>query len=330
VTTQALPVADVARAALADRVFVVASRLTAIVGLGLALAFVSPHFLTLPNLMNVLRQAALQLLMAAGLTLCVLTAGIDLSVGAVLGLSACLGATLIAGGHVSAGVAAALGAGLACGLANGVMVAYLRLPAFIATYGMLWIAHGLGYVFMRGEVIYGFPPVFRALGTGAVAGVPMPVIVMLMLLGTLHVLLHGTRFGRAIYAIGGNATAARLSGLPVQRHLLTVYALSGLLSALAGLVVIARVNAADSGIGEDLLLASIAAVVLGGTSLFGGVGGIVGTAVGSILLALVMNGLNLLSIKTFWQPFVLGIIVIAAVLADLLVGGRRAGRTTPT
>ena len=306
--------------------FVVASRATALGALCLGLALVSPHFFTLANLLNVLRHAALQFIMAAGLTLCVLTAGIDLSVGAVLGLAACLGATLISSGHVTAGVTAALAAGGACGVVNGVMVAYLKLPAFIATYGMLWIAHGIGYAFMRGEVIHGFPAAFRFVGAGFLGGVPMPVLVMLVLLLVLHLILRATRFGRGVYAIGGNIAAARLAGLPVRRHLVAVYTLSGLLAALAGLVVIARVNAADSGIGEDLLLASIAAVVLGGTSLFGGLGGIVGTAAGSIILALVMNGLNLLAVKTFWQPFVLGVIVIGAVLADQLAGGVRIGR----
>jgi ribose transport system permease protein len=212
--------------------------------------------------------------------------------------------------------------GVACGLVNGVIVAYVRIPAFIATYGMLWIAHGLAYVFMKGEVIHGFPPAFRFIGAGYVGPVPMPILVMLGVLGLLHVILHRTRLGRAIYAIGGNPVAARLSGMPVRRHLVTVYTLSGLLAGFAGLVVIARINAADSGIGEDLLLASIAAVVLGGTSLFGGQGSVIGTAVGSVILALVLNGMNLLDVKTFWQAFVLGSIVIVSVLADQLATGR--------
>jgi ribose transport system permease protein len=324
--SEAPPAVQSVRADLSERAFLVTSRATALVLLCLTLTALSPHFLTGANLLNVLRQGALQFIMAAGLTLCVLAGGIDLSVGAVLGLSACLGAGLISGGQLTAGVLAALAAGAACGVANGLLVAYLRLPAFIATYGMLWIAHGLGYVFMKGEVIHGFPNGFRFIGAGYVGSLPMPVVVMLALLAGLHVVLHLTPFGRALYAIGGNPEAARLSGLPVRRHLVVVYGLSGLLAAAAGLVVIARVNAADSGIGEDLLLASIAAVVLGGTSLFGGVGGIVGTAVGSLILALVVNGLNLLTVKTFWQPFVLGVIVIVSVLADQLAGRARVGR----
>jgi len=328
VTSDALPSVALARGALAERMFLVASRVTALVLICVVLTALSPHFLTATNLLNVLRQGALQFIMAAGLTFCVLTGGIDLSVGAVLGLSACLGAALISTGHVLAGIAGALAAGAACGVVNGLLITYLRLPAFIATYGMLWIAHGVGYVFMKGEVIHGFPVGFRFIGAGFLGALPVPVLLMLALAALLHVVLHLTPFGRAVYAIGGNPVAARLSGMPVRRHLIAVYTLSGALAAFAGLVVIARVNAADSGIGEELLLASIAAVVLGGTSLFGGVGGIVGTAAGSLILALVVNGMNLLSVKTFWQPFVLGAILIVSVLADHLVGGARDGRVT--
>jgi ribose transport system permease protein len=209
---------------------------------------------------------------------------------------------------------------------NGVLITYGRIPAFIATYGMLWIAHGLGYVFMRGEVIYGLPAGFRTLGAGFVGPIPVPVIVAIVLLVVLHVMLHQTVLGRSIYAIGGNLNAARLSGMPVNRRLVAVYALSGLLSGFAALVVIARINAADSSLGEDLLLPAIAAVCLGGTSLFGGLGGIVGTAVGSLILALVVNGMNLTGVATFWQNGVMGGIILVSVLADQLGGSRLIGR----
>jgi len=301
----------------AEVLFVVFTRTAFLAALVVLLAIVSPHFLTTDNMVIVLRQAALQFLMASGLTLVVLTGGIDLSIGAVLGLGACLGAGFIASGSVLMGVAAALGAGLACGLVNGALVAYVGIPAFIATYGMLWVAHGLGYVFMKGEVIHGFPAAFRTLGAGFVGAIPVPVLIGAGILIVLHVVLHLTRFGRALYAIGGNAVAAKLSGMPTKRFLVTVYALSGVLAAFAGLVVIARVNAADSGTGEELLLTAIAAVCLGGTSLFGGAGGVVGTAIGSLILALVVNGMNMLSIATFWQAFAMGVIVILAVLADV-------------
>jgi ribose transport system permease protein len=261
-------------------------------------------------------------MISAGLTIVILTAGIDLSIGAVLGLAACIAASLISGGFVVLGIASALLAGLVCGAVNGLLVTIGRIPPFIATYGMLWIAFGLGYVFMKGEVIYGLPAGFRFIGAGFLWGIPLPVIVAAALLAALHLLLHKTVLGRSIYAIGGNPDAARLSGMPVTRRLVTVYALSGLLSGLAALVVIARINAADSSVGEDLLLPAIAAVCLGGTSLFGGIGGIMGTAVGAIILALIVNGMNLLGVQTFWQNAVMGTVILISVLADQLGGTR--------
>jgi ribose transport system permease protein len=308
-----------------DQIFVIVSRLIALALLVTTLSALSEYFLTWSNLINVLRQASLQFLMSAGMTIVVLTAGIDLSIGAVLGLSACISASLISNGHVGLGIASALVAGTACGIINGVIVTIARIPPFIATYGMLWIAFGLGYVFMKGEVIYGLPEGFRFIGAGFVGFLPVPVIVAAVLLVVLHFVLHKTVLGRSIYAIGGNPDAARLSGMPVTRRLITVYALSGLLAGFASLVVIARVNAADSGLGEDLLLPAIAAVCLGGTSLFGGVGGIMGTAVGSLILALIVNGMNLLGIQTFWQSGVMGAIILISVLVDQF-GGRRLAR----
>ncbi|MEO8304612.1 MAG: ABC transporter permease [Betaproteobacteria bacterium] len=307
-------------------VFVVLSRLVAIIALVVVLAILSPQFLTWGNASNVLRQASLQFLMAAGLTLVVLTGGIDLAIGAILGLAACLSAALISQGHLVWGIVAGLSAGLAAGSVNGLLVTVGRIPPFIATYGMLWIAHGLGYVFMKGEVIYGLPDGFRLIGAGFVWGIPVPVVIAVVLLVVLHVMLHGTVLGRAIYAIGGNPNAARLSGMPVRPRLIIVYALSGVLSGFAALIVIARVNAADASIGEDLLLPAIATVCLGGTSLFGGVGGIAGTAIGALILALVVNGMNLLGVQTFWQSGVMGAIILISVLADQVGGARLIGK----
>jgi ribose transport system permease protein len=308
------------------RVFVAISRLVALVAIVVVLSILSPQFLSWPNFINVMRQASLQFLMAAGLTIVVLTGGIDLALGAILGLAACLAASLISQGQLAWGIIAALLASLACGTTNGLLIGYGRIPSFIATYGMLWIAHGLGYVFMKGEVIYGLPEGFRFIGAGFVAGIPVPVIVAIALLVVLHVMLNHTVLGRGIYAIGGNPAAARLSGMPVKRRIVAVYALSGLLSGFAALVVIARINAADSSLGEDLLLPAIATVCLGGTSLFGGVGSIVGTAIGALILALVVNGMNLLGVQTFWQSGMMGAIILASVLADQLGGARLIGK----
>lgn len=305
-----------------DRLFVVVSRVGALLLIVVSLSLLSPNFLTWPNFINVLRHAAPLFLLSAGLTLVVLTGGIDLSVGSVLGLTACIAASFITGGNLALGVAGAMLVGLACGLMNGVLVAYAQIPSFIATYGMLWIANGLAYVFMKGEVIYGLPAGFRSIGAGFIGPVPVPVIIMLVVMLALHVLLHRTKVGRGVYAIGGNPAAAHLSGMPVQRRLVFVYAMSGLMASLAALVIIARTNAADVSLGEEQLLPAIAAVCLGGTSLFGGVGGIAGTAVGSLILALVLNGMNLLGVKTFWQAGVMGLIILLSVLADQVVGQR--------
>lgn len=320
-----LPPASIARG-VDHGVFVVLSRLLVIVVLVVVLTILSPQFFSWGNFLTVMRQASLLFLMAAGLTIIVLTAGIDLSIGATLGLAACLSASLIIQGHLEWGIVAALGVGLAAGSVNGLLVTFGRIPPFIATYGMLWIAHGLGYVFMKGEVIHGLPEAFRFIGAGFLWGIPVPVIIALVLLVVLHVMLHGTVLGRAIYAIGGNPSAARLSGMPVRTRLIFVYALGGVLSGFAALVVIARINAADSSLGEDLLLPAIAAVCLGGTSLFGGIGGIAGTAIGAVLLALVINGMNLLGVQTFWQSGVMGVIILISVLADQVSESRMSGK----
>jgi ribose transport system permease protein len=294
-------------------------RLLAMALITAAMSFVSDAFLTSNNLLNVLRQASLLFLLASGLTLVILTAGLDLSVGANVALSACLAATVIkATGSVAAGVAVGLGAGLAVGLANGLLVTLLRIPPFIATYGMLWILHGVTYWFMKGETIHGFPPAFRAVGSGYWLGVPIPVYVMGLFLAAGIVFAQRTTWGQEIYAIGANPEAARLSGVPVQRRLLLAYVLSGAMAGLASLIFLARLNSAEGDIGETLTLPAIAAVLIGGTSLFGGVGSMLGTLVGAVILTLVLNFMNLLTINANWQPLVTGVIVVLAVFLDNL------------
>lgn len=294
-------------------------RLLAMVVIAVALSFASDAFLTSNNLLNVLRQASLLFLLASGLTLVILTAGLDLSVGANVALSACLAATVIKGtGSVALGVAAGLGAGALVGLGNGLLVTLLRIPPFIATYGMLWILHGVTYWFMKGETIHGFPPAFRAVGGGYWLGVPIPVYVMLLFLAAGVVFAQRTTWGQEIYAIGANPEAARLSGVPVKRRLVTVYVLSGAMAGLASLIFLARLNSAEGDIGESLTLPAIAAVLIGGTSLFGGVGSMLGTLVGALILTLVLNFMNLLTINANWQPLVTGVIVVLAVFLDNL------------
>jgi ribose transport system permease protein len=278
------------------------------------LASLSDVFMTQSNILNVLRQTALLFLMASGLTLVILTAGLDLSVGANIGLSACLAASVIkATGSPSLGVATGIGCGTMVGLANGALVTALRIPSFIATYGMMWMLTGVTYFYMGGETIHGFPPAFRQLGSGYLLGIPMPVYVMVLFLAIGTFFAQRTVWGQQVYAIGANPVAARLSGVPVPSRLLLVYTLSGAMAGLASLIILARINSAQGDIGEDLTLPAIAAVLVGGTSLFGGSGTVAGTLIGAFILTLVLNGMNLLQINASWQPLVTGVIVLVAV-----------------
>lgn len=294
--------------------------------LGLGLTFASSYFLTQNNLLNVLRQASLLFLLASGLTLVILCGGLDLSIGANVALSACLAATVMQGsGSVLLGCAVGAGCGLAVGLLNGLMVTALRIPSFIATYGSLWILQGATYWFMNGETIHGFPPAFRALGSGYFGGVPIPVYLMLIVLLAGTVFTQYTTWGQEIYATGANTESAALSGVPVFTRRLTVYALSGLMAGLASLVFLARLNSAEGDMSESLTLQAIAAVLIGGTSLFGGTGTLVGTLIGALILTVVLNGMNLLSVSANWQPLITGVIVILSVLSDAVARKRRGG-----
>lgn len=289
------------------------------------LALLTESFLTAGNAVNVLRQTSLLFLMATGLTLVVLTGGLDLSVGANVGLSACLAAiALKATGSPFAGIIVGLCTGLAVGLANGLLVTYLRMPAFIATYGMLWFLQGVTFTVMAGETVHGFPSSFRIIGSGFLFGVPVPVFIMLAFLALGTLLTRYTTLGQQIYAIGANREAARLSGIPVRSRIILAYVLSGGTAGLASLVFLARLNSAEGDIGEPLTLPAIAAVLIGGTSLFGGVGTVFGTLMGALVLTLVLNGMNLLSIQTNWQPLVTGVIIIVAVFIDTVARRRGA------
>ena len=292
-------------------------RLLAVALLCAMLTTLSDVFLTTNNILNVLRQSALLFLMASGLTLVILTAGLDLSIGANVALSACLAASVIKStGSPLLGVAIGISCGAMIGLANGILVTALRIPSFIATYGMMWMLTGVTYYYMAGETIHGFPPAFRQLGSGYLLGVPMPVYVMVLFLLIGGLFAQRTVWGQQIYAIGANPVAARLSGVPIERRLVLVYAVSGAMAGLASLIILARINSAQGDIGEDLTLPAVAAVLVGGTSLFGGSGTVAGTLIGALILTLVLNGMNLLQINSSWQPLVTGVIVLLAVWID--------------
>lgn len=299
------------------------ARAAGVLLLAAALASASDVFLTSNNVLNVLRQASLTFLVASGVTLVILTAGLDLSIGANVGLSACLAAAVMKStGTIALGIAAGVSCGTTIGLLNGLMVTLLRLPPFIATYGMLWMLHGATYWYMGGDTIYGFPPGFRTLGSGYLLGVPVPLYLMAACFVVGVVFIKYTTFGYEIYAIGANAEAARLSGVPVRARLNLVYTISGTMAGLAAIVYLARLNSAEADIGEPLMLPAIAAVLVGGTSLFGGVGGLSGTLVGALLLTLVLNGMNLLNIHSNWQPLVTGLVVLLAAGLDLVTRRR--------
>ena len=293
-------------------------RLSAALLICIVLSLLNDSFLSLGNILNVLRQASLLFFIASGLTLVVLTAGLDLSVGANVALSACLAGTVIQHtGSPLLGILTGLLAGGIVGLLNGVMVTALRIPSFIATYGMLWVLNGLTYWYMAGETIHGFPPGFRQIGSGHLFGLPIPVYLLLIFLAIGTAFAQRTVWGQEIYAVGANPVAARLSGIPVTRRLLLVYCVSGTMAGLASIIFLARLNSAEADIGESLTLPAIAAVLIGGTSLFGGVGTVFGTFIGALILTLVLNGMNLLSVNANWQPFITGVIVILAVWLDM-------------
>ena len=318
---------SIRRFALTDDVRQVLYRLIVIGIICLAMSILSDVFLTMNNVLNVLRQASLVFFMASGLTLVVLTANLDLSVGANVAFSACLAASVIkATGSPVLGFLVGIGTGSLVGLANGIMVTTLRIPSFIATYGMLWVAQGITYWYMAGETIHGFPPEFRAIGSGYFLGVPIPVYLMAVFLALGSFFARRTTWGQEIYAVGANPIAARLSGVPIKYRLVLVFVVSGAMAGLASLIFLARLNSAEGDIGDSLTLPAITAVLIGGTSLFGGVGTMFGTFVGALLLTLIVNGMNLMAVSASWQPLVTGFILIVAVWIDLRARGGEANR----
>ncbi len=300
-----------------------------LLALCLALWIATPHFATVSNLVNVVEQSAIIGIVAAGMTFVILTGGIDLSVGSIVALSGiALGTLVRAGLPLPASVAGALAAGLLCGAVNGALVTLGRLPPFIATLGMMSVARGAALMLSDGRPISGFPEALRALATGRVGGVPVPVLVMLAVYLVAHVVLSRTLLGRYTYAIGGNEEAAALSGIAVRWYKGAVYAISGLLSALTALVLVARLDSAQPIAGIMYELDAIAAVVIGGTSLLGGSGSVMGTLVGALIMAVLRNGLNLLGVSSYVQQVAIGVVIVVAVLVDMAL--RRRATSTPT
>ncbi|MFB6670973.1 substrate-binding domain-containing protein [Streptomyces sp. NPDC056390] len=302
--------------------------LSALVVLVIAMSLLSGDFLTTQNLLNVGVQAAVTAILAFGVTFVIVSAGIDLSVGSVAALSA----TVLAWAATSEGVPVwiavilAVVTGIACGFVNGALISYGKLPPFIATLAMLSVGRGLSLVISQGSPIP-FPQSVSRIGDTLGGWLPVPVLVMVVM-GLVTALILGRTFiGRSMFAIGGNEEAARLSGLRVKRQKVVIYALSGLFAAVAGIVLASRLTSAQPQAAQGYELDAIAAVVIGGASLSGGVGKASGTFIGALILAVLRNGLNLLSVSAFWQQVVIGVVIALAVLLDTV---RRKAGATPT
>jgi ribose/xylose/arabinose/galactoside ABC-type transport system permease subunit len=295
-------------------------QLGTLAGLGLLVLLLwalSPFFLTVSNLSNVLEQTSINAVIAVGMTFVILSGGIDLSVGSLVALAGvALAAALRAGAPLPIALLAGVATGSAAGLCNGLLITRGKLPPFIATLGMMSVARGLTLFVTDGRPISGFEAGFRSLATGRVLGIPASVILAAVLYVLAHLVLTRTRFGLYVYAIGGNEEATRLSGVAVRFHKTMVYVLAGLMSAIAAVILTARLNSAQPIAGMMYELDAIAATVIGGTSLLGGSGTIGGTLIGALIMGVLRNGLNLLGISSFLQQVVIGLVIIAAVLVD--------------
>jgi ribose transport system permease protein len=294
--------------------------LSGLIALCIVLWILTPHFMTVSNLLNVAQQTTLVAIIAGGMTFVIITGGIDLSVGSALAFSGVAMATLLQKG-VPLGVAllAGLGAGLLCGLLNGLLITIGRLPPFIATLGMMSVARGAALVFTGGRPVSGFSDTFRQIAVGEIFHIPAPVIIMLAVYLIAHFVLTKTKLGRYTYAIGGNEEATILSGVNVRLYKTLVYGLCGMLSGLAAIILTARLNSAQPIAGMMYELDAIAATVIGGTSLTGGEGTIFGTLIGALIIGVLRNGLNLLDISSFVQQIVIGAVIIVAVLFDMVL-----------
>jgi ribose transport system permease protein len=304
------------------------ARFGALFGLGIlviVLAILSPVFLKPDNLWNISRQATVNAMLAVGMLLAIVTAGIDLSVGSVLALSMSVLATLAIKMHVNPylAMAAALAVGLGMGMINGLLLTRLHLPhPFIATLGTMNIARGLALIITGASPISGFDragaPQVLVFGAGTIGAIPVAFVVIIIVYGIYHIMLSNTALGRHIYAVGGNTSAARLSGINVDKTLLIVYSLCGLMAGMGALMLAGRTNSGYPTAATGAELDAIAAVIIGGASFAGGSGTVWGTAIGVVLIAVLRNGLVLLQVPTEWQIVAIGLVIIGAVYVDVL------------
>lgn len=285
-----------------------------------------PVFAQTSNLLSVANQTAIYAVIAVGMTMVIITGGIDLSVGSLVALASVmtavvvrsLGGTDAGAGAILVGVAAGLGICSAAGAFHGVMVTAFRIPPFIVSLSMMMMARGLAFRLAEGQSISALPDGWTSIGAGTLFGIPVPVLMMIALYLIAHVVMSHTAFGRYVYAVGGNQEAARLCGVPVRRVLLTVYIVCGTLAGVGGLILSSKLGTGDPKLGMMYELEVIAAVVVGGTSLMGGEGRILGTLIGAFIIAVIKNGMNLLNVDNYDQMIILGAVLLAAVLIDNL------------
>jgi ribose transport system permease protein len=313
-----------------------------IVVLGLFLTILTPRFLTIPNLLIILTQSSIIAIMAVGMTFVIISAGIDLSVGSIAGFSSITMGMLIVSETMYRDPAALLNLGrdpwvlgrsilgamiaaALCGCVNGILIAYAGLPPFIATLGMMGVARGVAAYVSAGYPAYGLPDPIKFLGQGKIGGLPMPIIIMVLIALLGHLLLAYTTFGARVFAVGGNRDSAFFSGINVKRTLLLIYTLNGFLAGIGAIVLSGRANLAHPDIGLGFELFVVGAVVMGGTSLMGGKGGVVGSVLGAVLMAEVQNGINLLDVPVNLMQPILGAVIVLAVFWDQMQKRRKSG-----
>ncbi len=316
------PAAPAPRSLAGKDAFRQASILLGCLSLFVVFSLLTSSFYQPANLVDIMLQSAINAVIAVGMTLVIMTRGIDLSVGSIVGLSSMVAAD-VANHNMLAGIAAGVGVGLACGAINGILIAKLKLPDFIVTLGTLSVFRGAALIYTNGQPIYGLPQEFRDAFAGQWLGIPTPVLLAILIAALGFFVVRFTALGEQIIAVGGNEEAARLSGIDIDRVKITVYTLSGLLSSLAGFVLIARIGAAEPIGGNGFELQAIGSAVIGGASLFGGIGNPLGSIVGALTLGGLQNGLTLMNVPSFWQYVASGVVVILAVYVDRLARPRR-------
>ena len=300
------------------------SRIGALVLLGVAISLLNPNFLKISNIINVLRQAAPQIIIPFGMTIIFLTGGIDLSLGSVVTLTSVIAGYFLTQTSLPwwCAIVGAMAVGALSGFITGQLIAFVKLPPAVASYGMLWVGKGIAFAIMGASPFFSFADQFRHLGRGYFLEIPMPIWIVLVIAVILGWLLKYTTLGRSLYGIGANPRAAKASGIKVSRTLVSAYMLSGTLAAIGGIILAARLNAVDQDLGASFLLPAIASPVMGGTSMAGGQGGVGGTIIGSLIMIVVTNGMNLLGINSLWQQLVTGVVVVLSVWLDVVMRKR--------